>query len=449
MDFDHMIQENEIVLSYQQGDPVEPVILRYERALPTSMRQESTPPPDDPPSWRAMALRRQMARRKRRDHLIIVGLVLLLSLICLGAGLWYAQQGAQQSSLWIPYGQDRDPSTEEYYWNTYEESETEISIPRYPVRDDIRLELLSAGERSPLTADEIYAKVNPSVVTVLGEQGDYGSVGSGIIFDADGYILTNCHVIAGCSSCAVWISTAEGAIGEYEAKLVGCDEDTDLAILKVEADHLTVAEFGVSNELRVGDKVYAIGNPLGLELISTFTDGMVSAVDRCVSVDGLTMTLIQTNAALNNGNSGGPLINQYGQVVGINTIKMMSSNDTIEGLGFAIPTSIAVGWINELLTQGVLSPRPVLGLTISRISTQLPDGAVGLEVLEVSPGLGGERTGIRAGDYIVAFNDCTIYRMDQILAIRSTLTVGEKIPIRIFRNGRYLDLVMEMMAEQP
>ena len=148
-----------------------------------------------------------------------------------------------------------------------------------------------------------------------------------------------------------------GVDQEYDAMLVGGDADQDVAVLKIDAKDLTAAQFGVSDDLSVGDKVYAIGNPLGLELRGTFTDGIVSAVNRDVDVDGVTMTLIQTNAALNSGNSGGPLVNEYGQVVGVNTIKMMSGYDTIEGLGFAIPTSLAVRWINEIIQSGRIEPQ--------------------------------------------------------------------------------------------
>ena len=192
--------------------------------------------------------------------------------------------------------------------------------------------------------------------------------------------------------------------------------------------------------------MYAIGNPLGVELRGTFTNGIVSAINRDVQVDGRSMTLVQTNAALNSGNSGGPLINQYGQVVGINTIKMMSGEDTIEGLGFAIPTSLAARWVNEMIEFGEIQPQPVLGLMINRIPETLPDGSRGLRIEEVTPGLSGDKAGILVGDYIVSFAGQEVSSTSEILALRRDLHVGDLVPVRVWRNGEYLELTMEMMA---
>ena len=261
-------------------------------------------------------------------------------------------------------------------------------------------------------------------------------------------MLTNCHVIEGCSACTVLITDRYGVDTRYDARLVGCDEDVDLAVLKVSGKDLPAAQFGVSDDLMVGDPAYAIGNPLGVELRNTLTSGIISAINRDVDVDGVTMTLIQTTAALNSGNSGGPLINQYGQVVGVNTIKMMSEYDTIEGLGFAVPSSLALRWVNELIAFGQLQPQPVLGVSISRIPDTLPDGTSALRVEKVFAGLTGDRAGLQEGDYVVAFNNQRVTSTEQILAIRRDLSVWDQVPIRVYRNGEYLDLMMDMMAEQ-
>ena len=275
----------------------------------------------------------------------------------------------------------------------------------------------------------------------------YGSVGTGVIFSEDGYILTNCHVIAGCSTCSVLVTDVNGVDEEYAARVVGYDEDADLAVLKIDAEGLPAAEFGISDDLQVGDPVYAIGNPLGVELRNTLTNGIVSAINRDVDVDGVTMTLIQTTAALNSGNSGGPLINQYGQVIGINTIKMMSEYDTIEGLGFAIPSSLALRWVNELIEFGELQPQPVLGVTVNRIPEPLPDGRTGLRLEEITPGLSADRAGLRAGDYLTGFCGQDIVSFQQILNLRRDLRVGDEIPVQVWRDGAYLEFTMIMMAE--
>ena len=182
-----------------------------------------------------------------------------------------------------------------------------------------------SGEK--LSIQDVYAKVNPSTVLVVAERGDKASIGTGVIMTSDGYIITNAHVISGGESC--WIALDTGH--PYDARLVGYDEDQDLAVLKaVDAEDLPVAEFGDSGQCRVGDTAYAIGNPLGVELRGTLTNGIISAINRDVQVEGRVMTLLQTTAALNNGNSGGPLINEYGQVIGINTLKMSGTGSEEE-----------------------------------------------------------------------------------------------------------------------
>lgn len=464
MEYNLFDQPKEIVLTYRSGEQIEPIQLRYERELPEGMRRDpggGDPLPGDaaapaPDSWRSAVAPPEKGRKGRWGVRLFVGVSLLLALVCLGVGLWYIQhnQGTDRPAQSPDSGRD-DPAArppyEDYYWDYGDTSDEETTIGGYrPFGGSVaKLELSPAGQDAAvLTAGEIYGRMRPSTVTVLGTQTASYSVGTGVIFSADGYILTNYHVISGCSGCQVWVTDEYGADREYDALLVGGDADQDLAVLKIDAQGLPAAQFGVSDELAVGDKVYAIGNPLGLELRSTFTDGIVSAVNRDVDVDGVTMTLIQTNTALNSGNSGGPLINQYGQVVGINTIKMMSGYDTIEGLGFAIPTSLAVRWVNEIIEMGEIAPQPVLGVSINRIPETLPDGTIGLKVETVTPGLSGDKAGIRPGDYVVAFAGETVRRTEEILALRRDLHVGDQVPIRVYRDGEYLDLTMEMMAEQ-
>ena len=220
-----------------------------------------------------------------------------------------------------------------------------IRIPTYEA-GETRLTVTQA-QGSVLEPQEIYARVNPAVVTVVTDMVAGGSsIGTGVIFTRDGYMLTNYHVVQGGYACMV----ITGDNAQYEAFYVAGDPASDLAVLKIMGDELPAAEIGDSSALTVGDVVYAIGSPLGTELRGTFTNGIVSAVDREVDVDDRSMILLQTNTALNSGNSGGPLINECGQVVGINTIKMMSDYSTVEGLGFAIPSLRVRKLVNELLT---------------------------------------------------------------------------------------------------
>ena len=385
-----------------------------------------------------------------------MGVSLLAALICLGVGIWYVGEygwalPGSKAPGGLPSGpNDSIPWEDDYYWDIEDTDSGAITIPSYPTGGETRLSLSSAAELPVLTPQEVYSQVTPSVVSVLGRENMHStmaSAGTGVIFSSNGYILTNCHVIAGCSMCRILVTNAHGVDEAYDAKVVGYDEDVDLAVLKVEAEDLPAAVFGVSDDLRVGDQVYAIGNPLGVELRNTLTDGIISAIDRDMDVDGVQMTLLQTTAALNSGNSGGPLINEYGQVVGINTIKMMSRYDTIEGLGFAIPSSLALRWVNELIEFGELQPEPVLGVTVNRIPQTLPDGTVGLRLEEITDGLSGDRAGLRAGDYLVGFAGQNVVSLQQLMSIRRGLRVGDEVAVRVFRGGEYLELTMIMMAE--
>jgi len=450
------LEQHEIVFTYHQPEAVEPVVLRYERELPASMRREPDPSPPAgaaPPSqerWRAAIAPPERQKKGRWGVRLFVGISLLVALVCLGVGIWYVEQYGWALPGSQPEVEQEPPPPGDggyYTWDTGQENQ-EITIERYPNGGQVRLQLAGSEGLTPLTPTEIYDKVTASTVTVLGRQSPvYSSVGTGIIFSEDGYILTNCHVIAGSSSCKVLVTGDYGVDTQYNAKLVGFDNDMDLAVLKIEGRSLPAAEFGVSDDLQVGEPAYAIGNPLGVELRNTMTSGIVSAINRDVDVDGVTMTLIQTNAALNSGNSGGPLINQFGQVVGVNTIKMMSEYDTIEGLGFAIPSSLALRWVNELIEFGELQPQPVLGLDIYRIPETLSDGSTGLRVLSVTSGLSGDNAGLLVGDYIVGFAGQDVSSTEQILAIRRGLRVGDQVPVRIYRDGAYLELTMTMMAK--
>lgn len=471
----------EIVFTYCPAQQVEAVELRYERDLPESLRKQPAQQPvaeakvecvveaEAEVCRTASAVDQLMEPKggKRRSYLTLSAIVLCFALILggIGFGIWGLADSVMDllPSVVVPDGNNggnsNDGSNNSGSNDTTPDSgrneesvKNKGGVPQIdvyrPADGSSGLNLVSvAPGRRVLSAGEIYDKVAPSTVTIIGIYEENYSVGTGVIFSADGYIVTNYHVIAGCLECEVWVTDAYGVDSTYPARFVGGDDDKDLAVLKIEAQNLPAAEFGVSSDLSVGDKVYAIGNPLGTELRSTFTDGIVSAVDRSVDVDGVTMTLIQTNTALNSGNSGGPLINAYGQVIGINTIKMMSGYDTIEGLGFAIPSSLAERWVKDILTTGEVRPTPILGISVSRIPVRLPDGSTGLEILEITKGLGADRAGLRVGDVVVAFNGAEVSRVEDIYAQRVKLSVGDMVVVRIFRDGEYLDITMVMMAQ--
>ena len=445
-----MEQGREVVLTYRPEQSAEPVVLRYERELPCRMRREREEQSRRELS-RALARAAGTERKRkapRRGVRAAVGVALLAALVCLGVGIWYVQSYV----LDRPGGGDAGSQPPDgdyyyYYWEDQEREPQETTIHTYRPYggSGARLELVSAGEDAQaLTPGEVYDRVRPSTVTVLGEDAEGYSVGTGVIFTEDGYILTNYHVIDGCSACQVWITDEYGVDSVYDALLVGGDADQDLAVLKIDAQGLTPAEFGVSDELSVGDPVYAIGNPLGLELRSTFTDGIVSAVNRDVDVDGVIMTLIQTNAALNSGNSGGPLINQYGQVVGINTIKMSSDYSNVEGLGFAIPSASIRRLVNDLLTYGEIQPEPSFGVTVLQTGARLEEDVWGLEVLEVTPDSAADRAGIRTGDFILSAAGREVSSSQDLLRIRRQLYVGDQVTMEIWRGGQRMEVTLTL-----
>lgn len=325
-------------------------------------------------------------------------------------------------------------------------SDDKTTIPRYQGDSSVRMEIEEElGEE--LTATEVYGMVAPSTVLVVAEQNTGASVGTGVILSEDGYIITNAHVIAGGKSCwvALW--------NDYtmEATLVGYDSEQDLAVLHVENEEgvtLYPAQFGDSERMNVGDKSYAIGNPLGIELRFTMTDGMISAINRSVKVDGHNMTVLQTTAALNNGNSGGPLINACGQVVGINTLKMgghrSDAEATVEGLGFALPTSEITFVINDLIAYGEYRGAPTFGVTVLTVDTV--DDSTAVMVLEVTEGSGAEAAGLQPGDAIMAVDGVEIYDTAELQAIRRMHSVGDVITLTVQRDGRDFDVEITLQA---
>ena len=296
-----------------------------------------------------------------------------------------------------------------------------------------------------ISLQEIYQKNIPSVVSITSQSRGSSSTGTGVILSDKGYIVTNAHVVEDASS--VSIQLTDNRI--FQATLIGADEISDLAVLFIEADNLVPAEFGDSGVLRVGDTVTAIGDPLGVEFRGSFTDGIISAINRDVAIDGRTMSLIQTNAALNSGNSGGPLINSYGQVIGINTMKIGAFTDSagVEGLGFAIPSATVKDVVDQLIDQGYVSGRPTLGLTGEALSSfyqryyRLP---AGLYITEVEPGSYAAYCGIEPGDILLAIDDVRILSMDDLNIVLYNHAVGDVVTGLIYRGGQQYNVELTL-----
>lgn len=295
-----------------------------------------------------------------------------------------------------------------------------------------------SSEEDALCLQDIYEKVIDSVVSISAVSSSSRASGTGIIMSPDGYIITNHHVIENALSVSVLTSSDE----QYDALLVGSDETSDIAVLKIDAQNLQAAQFGDSATLRVGDAVVAIGDPLGVQLRGTMTNGIISAINRDLTVGDRSMTLIQTNAALNNGNSGGPLINCYGQVIGINTMKMSSyySEASVEGLGFAIPISVAKPIIDELIENGYVAGRPAIGISGESLPKafqtyyRLPTGVY---VVSVDPDSDAAARGIAEGDIITAINDTAVSSIDELNTVKNQFSAGDTVTLTVYRNGQF------------
>lgn len=306
-----------------------------------------------------------------------------------------------------------------------------------------------SDEEDALCLQDIYSSVIDSVVSISSMTSSGTSSGTGIIMSPDGYVITNHHVITG----ALVISVLTNDNQEYEAALVGSDEMSDLAVLKIDARGLQAAEFGDSSKLRVGDSVVAIGDPLGVQLRGTMTNGIISAINRDLTVGDRTMTLIQTNDALNNGNSGGPLINCYGQVIGINTVKMSSyytATASVEGLGFAIPISVAKPIIDELIENGYVAGRPAIGISGDSLPSyyrtyyRLPDGVY---VTSVNEGSDAKAKGIREGDIVTAINGEKICSIDELNTVKNQYAAGDEVTLTIYRSGTYYEVTVTLVDQ--
>ena len=415
-------EPTEVVEVYRQGCTGE-VVEAYTRPLPPGMM-----PPSILDRLRAEAEEDRRHRRSKRGLWIFLGCCGLVAVLTAAAVFWPWREPERQDKFQYYFEEETDQAPQE------------ISIPGYPYGQGAVLEV-ETDHGPELTAQEIYQQVNPSVVTVMAQLGEQeASVGTGVIFSSDGYILTNYHVLEGGSACTVYLYNDHA----YEAWYVAGDAESDLAVLKVDQTELPAAQFGDSEHLTVGDTVYAIGNPLGYELRGTLTDGIVSAINRDVWVDGRTMTLIQTNAALNSGNSGGPLINAYGQVVGINTIKMSSSYSNIEGLGFAIPSASLRRLVNDLLTYGEVQPEPTFGVTVNQLGTWLEEDLRGIQVIDVTAGSAADLAGIRTGDFILSAAGAPVNSSQDLLRVRRGLYVGDQVTMEIWRDGQRLEVTLEL-----
>ena len=317
-----------------------------------------------------------------------------------------------------------------------------------------------------LTGSEIYEKVVPScvgVVTPITQTNIFGQEvstpvsGSGFIITEDGYILTNYHVVEDANKMNYPIKVATYAGDEYDASIVGYDEENDVALLKIDATGLTPVTIGSIGDTKVGETVYAIGNPLG-ELTYTFTNGIVSALDREINTEsGISINMFQTNVAINAGNSGGPIINSRGEIVGIASAKY--SDTGVEGLGFAIPIDDAMKIANDIVTYGFVRGKPYFGITVTTAGSssgygygygfgfgygygQQSNTVSGAEITAVDDNSCAAAAGLKVGDVITKLGDEEIRNKSDLVVAKAAYHAGDTVTLTVYRDGEYLELTL-------
>lgn len=400
-----------------------------------------------------ISLREERRRWRRHDRLITCLAIFMVIALIVVSSLYFAKRTELAKSYDWFYSEvepeDMPKTKEEFFDSYYTSTDTEVAqidIPRTEYTSDFEMTLDDAGAQQ-LSLSELYDQCAPSIVAIYGyTDGKMGYYwGTGIILSEDGLILTNTHVIDGCDSAVVKLFDNS----EYEAALVGADAISDIALLKIEASGLSPASFCTTHSLAVGDEVAAIGNPLSENYRATLTNGIISGIERGMNYKGRVMTLLQTNTALNEGNSGGALFNMHGQVIGVTNMKMVSNYTSIEGIGFAIPSDTVGEIVDALLEYGEVRGRTSIGITVGAVPQNaaeeygLPEH--GLYVSDVSSGSDAERQGMKAGDIIIEVNSQPVKSSDDITAVKNNLEVGDVMTFTVWRDGETMEFTVALM----
>jgi len=386
-----------------------------------------TPPPMDRKMLKKMQREQRKAARKqdpqRKPFIKILAVCIAVSLIFGTAGGYFGMTLAE----------GRSGGTAVLYEN--------VELTATDTTENVTQ--LSVSDVVSLVKDSV-VEITTEVVTTSGRMQQYVTegAGSGVILTTDGYIVTNYHVIEGASSITVTLTDDS----TYTATVVGSDETSDIAVLKIEATGLTPAVLGDSDELSVGQTAIVIGNPLG-ELGGTVTDGIISALDREITIDDETMNLLQIDAAVNPGNSGGGLFNTKGELVGI--VNAKSSGTDVEGLGFAIPINNVKTIIDNLISYGYVTGQTKMGVTLIDIEDaqtantyQVSD--YGVYVVGVESGSNADNAGVQEGDRIISVNGTDITSSSQVKSLIKGLSVGDQVTVVVQRSGKQMTLTMTM-----
>lgn len=321
-------------------------------------------------------------------------------------------------------------------------SSTESTIPSgeviqlQPVPDRTTNGVATEG----LSLQEIYSQCIDSVVSVTCGEGDSGSYGTGVVITEDGYIVTNAHVVAGSKGITVQLSDGR----QFGGTVVGSDAASDLAVIRVQAEDLVAAEFGTSDSLQVGESVCAIGDPLGVELRGTLTDGILCGINQTVAADGRPMPLLQTNAA---PHAGSPLINSYGQIIGI--AAQVDGRTGTGSVSFAVPSAVVKNVVDQLISQGCVTGKPCVGITGEGVSEvyqylyQLPEG---LFITGITLGSDAEAKGLSQGDILISIDGEKITSVEAFTQALYGYEVGDVIQVEFFRNNNHY--IVELTVEE-
>jgi|GEM_PF-322102 len=436
--------ENNLNQAQQPTQEAQPV----QQAAPV---QQAQPVQQETTEWQDVPVYRTTTEKKEKTShkgMIIMGIVLAAFIIYSGIQTVYIfrlNSGLEGISSYLTQ-QSKSDAISSSDDNTDLSSDTsETAEPWFSLADAAAV--YTEGKET-LTTTQIADKVSPSTVSVY----IYGQVsgvttaissGTGFIITADGYIVTNAHVVEDAddnSSYTVKVKVPD-IDEELTAEIVGMDEQTDIAVLKVSySEDLPCVTLGDSDELQAGELVVAIGNALGT-YEGTVTVGVVSALDREINEDGYTIPVIQTDTAINEGNSGGPLINSYGEVIGITNAKIVTT--TSEGLGFAIPINSVKTVIESLINYGKVINRPYLGISVSQVSEGAYYGVeAGVYVAAIVEGGPGDQAGFELGDRIISVDGVEITESGDIIDIRDEHAVGDQLKVVVDRDGQEITLTL-------
>ena len=323
-------------------------------------------------------------------------------------------------------------------------------------REVAQVQTLKVDGNKQMTMSEVYASNVNSVVSInvsatstnyFGQTVQTAASGTGFLITEDGYILTNHHVVNGASSVSVTLYNGES----YDAKVIGSDEDYDIAVLKIDVTGATPVVLGDSSKLAIGESVAAVGNPLG-ELTFSMSEGIVSCVNRAINVDGTPFNMIQVDCSINPGNSGGPLFNSYGEVVGIVSAKYSSySNTTVEGIGFAIPINDVVSLVKDIMTNGYVTNKAYMGITPQTMTAQMAqqyryDVTEGVFVCSVDPDSAADKAGLKLGDVITKMDDKDIASYEDLVAAKKSYSAGDTVTLTVYSEGKTIEVELTFDA---